>query len=379
MKRNYFLAIGLILTLLSCSPPKSESETQPSLSNEWEIQILDSIQVDYLGTVDGGDFNDKTAVIFNFKENKLIKFDDTGKILFEQAYPTEGPGKLQYPTQIKILDDGNIIAASFMGWLYKINPDLSFDKEIKLKFPTEARDGGGLLKSLDVWQNKIISYYPGRDGTNPYDPHFFRDHFLLEKIDPNSETSEPIIRIPETSRYSSDKYYERPFLQFVVLDSLLYLTLENEPLVHVYDLSRDNQFLRTYDFKPSKFLDNGEHSKPYEYISFTRMLDGSIRQFYPTEQGIFVLYTEGISEDNWVQNELKKRENFPLHKKFQRQIIKIIRPDSTLSNEIEVPYSIDRILNIKSLDEPFYALRNDEYIGEEQDYLTFYKLKLVQK
>jgi hypothetical protein len=248
-----------------------------------------------------------------------------------------------------------------------------------LEFPTEAKDGGGLLKNLDVWNGKIISYYPGRDGANPYDPYFLRDHFLLEKIDAETGTSEPIIRIPKSSRYSTDKYYERPFLQFVILKNNLYLTLENEPLVHVYDLSRNNEYLHTYDLEPSKFLDNGEHSKPYEYISFSKMLDGSIQQLFPTEEGIFVLYTEGISEEIYQQNELKEPVNFPLHKVFQRQVIKIINTDSTLSNEIDVPYSIGRILNIESLSEPFYALRDDDYIGEEKDFLTFYKLKLVQK
>ncbi|WP_425636074.1 hypothetical protein ACPUEN_11805 [Algoriphagus yeomjeoni] len=379
MKKNYLLFSCSILLAFACSTQKNDSENQSTTSNEWELQIVDSIQVDYLGTVDGGDFKNNEGVIFNFKENKLIKFDDSGKILHEQSYPKEGPGKVQYPTQIKIREEGDILAASFIGWLYEINPDLSFKKEIKLEFPTEAKDGGGLLKNLDVWNGKIISYYPGRDGANPYGPHFFRDHYLLEKIDADKETSEPIIRIPNTSRYSTDKYYERPFLQFVVLENYLYLALENEPLVHVYDLSQNNEYLHTYNFEPTKFLDNGEHSKPYEYISFSKMRDASIQQFFPTEQGIFVLYTEGISEEIYAQYELKKPENFPQHKDHQRQIIKIINPDSTLSNEIDLSYRIGRILNIESLSKPFYALRNDDYIGEEQDYLTFYKLKLVQK
>ncbi|RAI91946.1 hypothetical protein [Algoriphagus yeomjeoni] len=379
MKNNYTLFICSILLAFACSSPKNEAENQSISSNEWELQIVDSIQVDYLGTVDGGDFKNNEGVIFNFKENKLIKFDNNGKILHEHSYPKEGPGKVQYPTQIKILEDGEIIAASFVGWLYEINPDLSFKKEIKLEFPTEAKDGGGLLKNLDVWDGKIISYYPGRDGANPYDPHFFRDHYLLEKIDAATETSEPIIRIPKSSRYSTDKYYERPFLQFVVLENYLYLALENEPLVHVYDLSQNNAYLHTYNFEPTKFLDNGEHSKPYEYISFSRMRDASIQQFFPTKQGIFLLYTEGISEEIYAQYELKKPENFPQHKDHQRQIIKIINPDSTLSNEINLSYRIGRILNIESLDKPFFALRNDEYIGEEQDYLTLYKLQLIKK
>jgi hypothetical protein len=378
MKNQLIIPAALALVLFSCGET-DKSVLKNEFSNEWELVILDSIQVDYMGTVDGGDFHNGTGVIFNFKENKLIKFNEDGKILHEQSYPFEGPGKIHYPTQIKIQDNGKILASSFIGWLYEMNSDLSFEKEIKLEFPTEAKDGGGLLKNLDFWNSKIITYYPGRDGANPYDPHFIRDHFLLEKVDPITETSEPIIRIPNTSRYSTDKYFERPFIHFVILQNYLYLTLENEPMVHVYDLSENNEYLHTFHFEPTKFMDNGEHSKPYEYISFRKMRDGNIQQFFPTKQGILILSTEGISEDIYFQYDLKKPENFPQHKDHQRQILKIINQDSTLSNEIDVPYSIGRILNIESLSEPFFALRNDEYLGEEQDYITFYKLQLIQK
>jgi len=65
--------------------------------------------------------------------------------------------------------------------------------------------------------------------------------------------------------------------------------------------------------------------------------------------------------------------------KFETQVLKVIQLDGSLSNEIILPHSIQRILAIESLDEPFYAVRNDEFIGEEQEYLTFYKLRLRQK
>ncbi len=109
------------------------------------------------------------------------------------------------------------------------------------------------------------------------------------------------------------------------------------------------------------------------------MLDGRISGFYPRPDGIFVTYTEGISEDIFTQNELKNPKNFPKYGEFQRHILKFMNADSIWSNEIIIPNTIDQILNIESLSKPFYALRNDEYLGEEQDYLTFYKLQLIQK
>lgn len=375
MKNQLLPLLAFCPLLFSCG----ENADSSSSSNEWELIIVDSIQVDYLGSVDGAEFKNGKGVIFNFKENKLLEFDETGKILHEQSYPFDGPDKVFYPTQLKYSDDGKLYGASFVGWLYEFNPDLSFKREIKLPFLTEARDGGGFQRVLEQWRDHLIMWYPGRDGANPYDPFFFRDHFLLEKVDPKTGNAEPLIRIPSTSRYTSDKYYERSWVNFGILGDTLYLTLDNEPLIHLYDLTQNGEYLKTLSFRPNKFEDNGEHSQPYEYISHSKMLDGRIKHLFITKQGIVVTYDEGIKEDVFVQNELKEPKNFPLYPNFQNQVLKVVQLDGTLSNELTIPNSISRLLGIESLDKPFYGLRNDEWIGEEQEYLTFYKLKLVRK
>lgn len=377
MKFKFLAIVIFSISQIACS--KKEVSDLENFSNEWELVILDSIQVDYLGSVGGGDFRNGKGVIFNFQENKLIEFDSMGSILHESSYPTDGPGKVQYPTQLRYTEDGRLFAASFVGWLYELNTDLSLKQEIKLSFPSQANDGGGFMRNLEIWNDSLVSYYPGRDGANPYDPHFVRDHFLLEKIDPKTGGSVPLIKIPSTSRYSSDKFFERPWIQFGISGNRLHLALSNESMIHVYDLNDGGVYLNTVDFKPSKFLDNGEHQKEYQYISGRRMLDGVIRQLFVTKKGTVVFFNEGIDEDIFVQNELNIPKNFPKYKDFQNQILKIIVKDSILSNEIKVPYNIGRIMNIEELDEPFYALRDDEFIGEEQDYITFYKLQLVRK
>jgi len=374
--RNYLLLPVILFILFSCNQESKKSE---SLSNEWELAIVDSIQVDHLGRVDGLEFNHGKGVLFNFKENKLLEFDESGKILHEQSYPFDGPDKVFYPVQLKYDGDGKLYGSSFLGWLYEFNSDLTFKREIKLPFLTEAKDGGGILRSMDLWKDKLIMWYPGRDGANPYDPFFFRDHFLLEKVDPITGSAEPIIRIPASSRYSSDNYYERTWVNFGILGDTLFLSLTNEPLIHLYDLNQKGKYLSSLNFQPSKFEDNGEHSKEYEYISGIKMKDGRIKQLFPTQKGIVITYTEGITEDIFIQNELKDPKNFPLYPKFENQVLKIVKTDGSLSNEIIIPNQIGRMIGLKSLDEPFYAVRNDEFIGEEKDFITFYKLQLKRK
>lgn len=373
-----FCYLLLISFFISCSEPTKENDLSLD-STEWKLVILDSIQVDYLGTIGGADYRNGRGVFFNYRENKLITFDSTGKILHENSFPYEGPGSLYYPSKLRFTEGGGLFSASFIGWLYELNPDLTLKQEIKLPFPTEAKDGGGFYRTLEYWNKHLISFYPGRDGANPYDPHFFRDHNLLEKINLEAWEATPIIRIPSKSRYASDKFYERPWLQFGIHGNTLELVVNNETFVHKYDLTNGGEYMYSIDFMPTKFLDNGEHSQKYQYISGTRMLDGRIKQFFVTEKGSIIIYTEGIEEDVFQQNELNFPKNFPLYRQFQRQILRIVFPNNSLSNEIEVSYRIGNILNIESVDKPFFALRDDDFIGEEQDFLTFYKLQLRRK
>ncbi len=379
MKYIQFLAVGAIASFFACSSSENTKEEVSAGSNEWELQILDSIQVDYLGSVNGGEFRNGKGVIFDFKTNGLIEFDKTGKILNQHTYPKEGPGAVLYPTSQRYSDSGKLFGMSFMSWLYEFNSDLTLKREITLPFPTESHDGSSFARTLELYKDDLILWYPGRDGVNPYDPFFFRDNYLLEKVNLKTGEAEPIIRIAPTSRYASDKYYERARVIFGIVGDNLYLTLTKEPKIYSYDLSKNGAYVKTIEFNPSKFLDNGEHSKENESVSGVEMIDGRMDSFYPCEDGFAVIYTEGIEEDIFAQYELKKPENFPLYPEHQRRIIKIMNTDSVWSNEIVIPNRISHILNIESISKPFYALRNDEYIGEEQDYLTFYKLQLVHK
>ncbi|MEB2778236.1 hypothetical protein SYJ56_23195 [Algoriphagus sp. D3-2-R+10] len=376
--RHCLIAI-FAFSFIACSSSENSKEASSEVSNEWELQIVDSIQVDYLGSVRGGEFRNGKGVIFDFNPNKLIEFDETGEILNQQSYPKEGPGAVIYPTTLRYDEQGKLYGMSFLSWLYEFNPDLTLKRQVDMPFLAESQDGMSFGRNFEPWKDHLIAWYPGRDGANQYDPFFFRDHFLLEKLNINTGEAEPIVKIPPTSRYSSDKYYERTALRFGLVDEVLYLVLNNEPFIHTYDMVDGFKYLETIDFSPSVFFDNGEQTKAYEYISGSRMLDGRISGFYPRLDGIFITYTEGISEDIFIQNELKNPNNYPQYIDFQRHILKFMNTDSVWSNEIIIPNNIDQILNIESLSKPFYALRNDEYLGEEQDYLTFYKLQLVQK
>ena len=86
MTRNFALFICALILAIACSSPKSEAEKQITTSNEWELQIVDSIQVDYLADVREGTFNDGIGIIKDIMSTTLVKFDTTGKILAKKVH-----------------------------------------------------------------------------------------------------------------------------------------------------------------------------------------------------------------------------------------------------------------------------------------------------
>ena len=109
------------------------------------------------------------------------------------------------------------------------------------------------------------------------------------------------------------------------------------------------------------------------------MYEASIEGIYLTKNYIIISYNSGIGENIFQQFELNKSDNFYKYPDYRKNFLRIYSTDAGWSNEIKIPPAVDIILNIESPKQAFYALRNDEYLGEEQDYLTFYKLQLVQK
>lgn len=366
------------ILFFGCKEDSGESESDESLSNEWELEILDSIQVDYMAQIREGTFSKGVGVIKDIMSTTLVQFDSTGKILNQKTYPQEGPGSIQFLATIYPLENGYFGTSSFSG-IYRLNKDLQLIGILEMPFMGEARGGAYNRKNIEVWKNNIILWYPGRDGVSPYQDFFYRDHPLLEVYDLEKKETRSMVRIPPTSKFSSDDFFGRPDVNFTVENDSLYLTLSNEPLVHVYALGDSIKWIRTLDFQPSKFVQIPGQKKPVTYQQEMQLNEASILAIYGDPNHLIVNYQSGIESEPFIENELKERRNFYRYPEFRDEYLKIYHPEKGWSNEVLIPKKVGFILNIESLNEPFYAQRDDEYIGEEQDYLTFYKLQLKRK
>ncbi|MDR7132199.1 hypothetical protein J2X69_004566 [Algoriphagus sp. 4150] len=379
MKYRHFLLTFATACFFACSSSENTEDTNSESSNEWELQIVDSIQVDYLGNISTGDFKDGLGLLYDYTANSLIKIDYDGKVLTTLTFPKEGPKSIPFISTVKIDPDGNPYIGHYRGPFYELNDDLSVKRNIEMPFPSQSF--GGLMddKSLGFWENDIILHYPGRDEVSPYTDTYLSDNFLLEKLNPATGESSPLIRTPDTSKFSTGLLYERPAISFTVNENDLLLYFNNEPKIHRFSLLDSGRHIETIDLNPTKFIEAPELKDKTENYGYERLVEGNIYGVFADESLFVVHYSEGISEDVFGDNEFNFPEDFPKLIELNHFNFRVYSKNNGWSNEIPIPKKVDKIFAMESPTQPFFALRNDEYLGEEEDYLTFYKLLLVQK
>jgi len=368
----------LILFAAFACTERDKAAKQSSYSNEWELVVLDSIQVDYLAEIREGIFSNGIGLIKNISRSHLIKFDSLGTILVKKEFPQEGPGSIRY-LETLLEHNGEYFGTTSFSDIYHFDANLNVKESLKMPFVGESRGGTYNRRNIAVWNEKLLLWYPGRNGVSPYMDHFYRDHPLLELYDPKTKTSQPVVRTPLTSKFSTDEFFGRPTVNFTLENDSLYLTFSNEPLLHVYAIGDSIRWERSIDMEPTDFKLIPGQKTPVTYQEMIKMNEAQIHGMYSDPNHVIVTYFGGIDGETFVNNNLKERENFSRYPEFRKNYLKIYKQGEGWSNELLIPSKIKIILNIESVEKPFYALRDDEFIGEEQDYLTFYKLQLVNK
>ncbi|WP_425636073.1 hypothetical protein ACPUEN_11800 [Algoriphagus yeomjeoni] len=376
---RHILIAFLAYSFLSCSSSEKSEKIASETSTEWELQVLDSIHVDYMGNISTGDFRGGMGLLYDYTANTVIKIDYEGQILSTKAFPKDGPNSISFISTVKIDPDGDPYIGGHDGPYFELNEDLSVKRNIEMPFASQSFGGLMDAKSFEFWQDKIILYYTGRDEVGPFTENYLKDYFLLEMLNPATGESSPLIRTPETSKFSTGLLYERPSISFTTVENDLLLYFNNEPKVHRFDLLDSGRHIETLDLNPTKFIEAPELKDKYENYNYEKLVEGNIFGVFSDQKRLVVHYSEGISEDVFSAQNFTFPEDFPRLAELNQSYFKVYETEKGWSNEIPISKKVKQIFAIEDPTQPFFALRNDDYIGEEQDYLTFYKLQLVQK
>jgi hypothetical protein len=305
--KNIFRLIFMVVLISACN---RKQEQEPPLTDNFyfELEIFDSIQVDLDDQLNSIDFAYDKGIAYGYQNRAMVVFDSTGRILAKTNFPEEGPGSVGHIIDIRRLENGDCFVYSFGNQLTLLSEELEIKRKFEMAFPPELRGAAYYRHLVDFKNDQAYLFYPGRDGGNPYSRDFYKKHHVLEKMDLSTGNSEPFLKVPDISKYHGDLTYEYPGVSISIREDLLYLILDTEPYIHIYDLA-GGELQTSLDFQPEKFLQK-EGSKEEYVSSYGEFMKGEIHNVFSLPEGVAVHYGEGIDQDIFQQEKLLEKENW---------------------------------------------------------------------
>src|SRR5690554_4710341 len=284
---NFTIIILVIVVLFSCS----DSQTEDSeVGHRYELIKVDSIQVDYLGTVNSAEFFNGRGVLHDHQKSHFVLFDSSGNVISEKTIPEEGPESLSWVGGMKMYPNGEIYLNTVIGEIGVLDEDLNLKRKIEMPFSLEYRGMTNNARTMDIYEEHLYIFYPGRDGVSLYMPHYLKNNHLLEKVSLTSGESTSFQKLPPASKYHSDLHYLTPSMLVSIYDNLLYHTIDREPLINVFDLEGDPELIESIPLQATKFIEEEGREDPQGPMP--RVYFGNVRALYPFEDGVVVYYNE---------------------------------------------------------------------------------------
>ncbi|TXE06691.1 hypothetical protein [Algoriphagus aquimarinus] len=383
MKKINALFTCSILLAFACSSPKNNEENQSINSNEWELQIVDSIQVDYLGQLmllaihpDGNHF-----LFGNSANNHLILTDGKGDIITTYEEPADAPTSVgPLTTSATFLGDQIIAMGNNRLAVYDLK--LQFLKS--LKFPPIGRgmyyNGFDFLQPISLQgENELLGFIGGPQNDIPSNqPEYYSQYNLFELFNLDQETFSPVVPFHEKSRFLNGEAFDFLAPKFQVDGSKVSFVYSNDSLLYSYDLSVEQDSFKAQSIPFDKFLLNpGYPMKGSPDYETKTDREGGIWSFFKIGDNHLITYTSGIELENMP--DLTQEMEILIQELERLNPMKWLVLDENGKSSRPQLVSDKYRLNRQDNHGFIWADQNVNSLEEEPEYAVFYKLKLVQK
>lgn len=380
MKYMTFSYIWLGL-LAACSQSTEDSTN----SNSSQLAVVDSIQVDYLGNLFAMDY-DPTSGLYLSRNNsteEIVLFDDAGTIREQFTFQKDGPdAAFSANGFLSALIDEKVIVMDRQKGIMFFNRNGAFHKRIPV--PGEHFFIAGASLPFHPLGDKLAYARPERGGIdweNPAD--IFKGIYsspLLEVLDTISGTVQRTMAFPPNTVYEDGNYYHLTFPILVKNENEWILSLMAERKYHVYlENGNELEYSRTVDLDLDDAVDiKGAPNVDQMYEANQFNIFGRFYEMYTHEGMILVVYSKGVKEEIAMQYDPEDREEWAsLIQGIPRYLAVFDRNHQLLCKDIPLPTGIHLTSVINNQGE-FLAIKNQEYWGVEEDFVTVYKIKFSQ-
>lgn len=368
--------------LVACGPPDDKLNLD---SSEWELEIVDSIQVKTLESLDLLDINPEQGLfLFNVqKENSpMILIDKNGEILNRLDVSKDAPTGFGGICSGAIFKGDSIVIQGRQG-LYFYDLEFNFLSNLKRPYPPKGMMYVGFdhIRTANSYEGAALISFSGNPQTD-YPPNqraYYENFNGLDLIPISSLAFKPIAPLHPESRYlSSGMAFNFISLTFSVSNSQLTYAHPSDSLLYAIDLM-DPTLKQTATKIPfDKFVlrDGFPYGSQEDVDGFTDY-EGQISNIFKVDGNDLILYYSGI-----------KKEDLPpltLDRASRRSEINRLNPQKWMVRDEQNKFSNPKLASSKyrivrvDSQNRIWAMQNVNQLEEEPEVVTVYQLKLTEK
>ena len=349
MKLISALIILLAFSFFACESPSSSSETEGSNLN---LEITDSIRIEYIGRLNLMDVNPdfKMILLFDPQKMKFVSTDFEGKILGEFSKNRDAPdGFGSYPMAAgRFNENKNIQVVSMFGiFEYDLEGNLLNSAKIPRDeiLPFSGRADAKL--EIKFVNDKILlaGSIPHGDY-NKTQPEFYDTYLQLVWADPKTGTFEQFLSLDSASIFQNNMSHEPSTLStsFDVVNDQLYVISGIDPFLNIYEIEPPYSKLKRIPLELTDYkLNVGEDPKKANprAISYDPSF-GIIQKLVKVGDKLLITYETGYSEEDALRSREKMSqtewEDFYSRLKEKYKIrYQILDLDGKLLTDAEIP------------------------------------------
>ncbi|WP_158859036.1 hypothetical protein [Lunatibacter salilacus] len=380
MKYVTFNYIWLCL-LAACSQPTNYSND----SDSFELTVVDSIRVDYLGNLFVLDYDPNSGMYLsrNNSTEEIVLFDDAGTIKEQFTFQQDGPDAVFSANGFGLaLIDEKIIVMDRQKGIQFFNRNGTFHKRIAV--PGEHFFIAGASLPYHPLGDKLAYFRPERGGIDWENPaNIFKGIYsspLLEVLDTLSGTVHRTMAFPRNTVYEDGNYYNWIFPIIVKNGNEWILSMMAERKYHIYlEYGNELEYSRTVDLDLNDAVDiKGAPNVDQVYEENLFNIFGRFHEIYTHDGMILVVYSKGVKEEIALQYNPENMDEWDLFVQgIPRYLAVFDRNHQLLCKDVPLPAGLHLTSVINSQGE-FLAIKNQEYWSVEEDFVTVYKIKFSQ-
>jgi hypothetical protein len=387
MNKITLFITAFVLLLAACNTSEEVTNKKSSDPKSWSLEIIDSVQIDYLGNLLLVDISAKwnRIILYDNTRNSLVASDLKGNIIAEFSKTPDEPGgwnatgpmgasyisaneiAVQDRARVNILDESGEYLRSIENpfqWL----PGIQFVGFRGIQYGS-AGDS-----------SYLVMHAPGRARFQFFQANYYEHRNALERINLTSEEYLPIAKFEENSLFKNGKSHDigMDFPFFSISGNIIYFIYRVDNEVLAYSLET-GELLKRWKTEPENYFKLPEG---YPTDVMPEITDFQERVKWVGIAGINIglvsfdnivinTYKEGVSPINQDDYKLLEGDEASSFRDTFYQLF----VDGKKIGELPANIKINRLFSAHSNDQ-IYATQDITFLGYEPDQVTIYRLQL---